>query len=104
MLTLFTMWPHLVYLDSWVDVHIIPTDKCKEAYEDVNDSQVCAGEPEGGKDTCQGDSGGPLASYCAESNRWIVKGVTSYGEGCAKKGKLIVLRPISLIPAHVCSI
>ncbi len=43
--------------------------------------QICAGLPEGGKDSCQGDSGGPLvASY----NGLIYSiGVVSYGKGCA---------------------
>ncbi|RNA37349.1 transmembrane protease serine 9-like [Brachionus plicatilis] len=48
-----------------------------------------AGEVEGGKDTCQGDSGGPLFikdSYNGQE-KYIIVGITSFGEGCALPGK-----------------
>jgi secreted trypsin-like serine protease len=44
---------------------------------------ICAGVPQGGKDTCQGDSGGPL--FVDDGKLQV--GVTSFGEGCGKKGK-----------------
>ena len=40
---------------------------------------------EGGKDACQGDSGGPLFITAGQD---ILVGATSWGEGCAKQGKL----------------
>ena len=46
---------------------------------------ICAGLPEGGKDTCQGDSGGPILAPLGKGFRLI--GATSYGEGCAREGK-----------------
>ncbi|RMZ99679.1 trypsin I-P1-like [Brachionus plicatilis] len=53
-------------------------------------SILYAGEEEGGKDTCQGDSGGPLFikdNYNGQE-KYIIVGITSFGEGCALPGKL----------------
>lgn len=66
-------------------------EECKEAYKDNSgmpqgllDSQFCAGEADGGKDSCQGDSGGPIQvalkdPYCMYS----IIGVVSFGKLCA---------------------
>jgi secreted trypsin-like serine protease len=35
-------------------------------------------------DTCQGDSGGPLMAFF--NSRWMLAGITSYGNGCARPG------------------
>lgn len=35
-------------------------------------------------DTCQGDSGGPLMMF-SSSNQWILVGLTSFGDGCARR-------------------
>ena len=58
-------------------------------YQNTNwNSQICAGELNGGKDTCQGDSGGPL--YLKETIngkvRHVLVGITSYGNGCGEAG------------------
>ncbi|XP_063836185.1 uncharacterized protein LOC135085338 [Ostrinia nubilalis] len=45
-----------------------------------SDSQVCAGEKQGGKDTCQGDSGGP--AQIQDGCVWRVVAVTSLGRSC----------------------
>jgi len=34
-------------------------------------------------DTCQGDSGGPLMMFTS-SRQWVLVGLTSYGDGCAR--------------------
>ncbi|XP_023938417.2 uncharacterized protein LOC112046141 [Bicyclus anynana] len=45
-----------------------------------SDSQICAGERRGGKDTCQGDSGGP--AQIQDGCTWRVVAVTSLGRSC----------------------
>ncbi|WP_086820586.1 trypsin-like serine protease [Allokutzneria sp. NRRL B-24872] len=65
-----------------VDVPVTSDETCKTAYSQYsNTSMVCAGVPEGGKDSCQGDSGGPLIG----GGKLI--GVVSWGEGCAAPKK-----------------
>ncbi len=47
--------------------------------------EICAGLPEGGKDSCQGDSGGPLIVPYNGSIYSV--GVVSWGEGCAQPNR-----------------
>lgn len=44
--------------------------------------QVCAGWPEGERDTCKGDSGGPL--FVMRGKVPMIVGLTSFGDPCAK--------------------
>ena len=71
-----------------VQVPLASHESCTTAYANVDvsitDNMVCAGLPEGGKDSCQGDSGGPLV-YQKDSD-WFQVGVVSFGEGCAEEG------------------
>lgn len=51
----------------------------------LDDTQLCAGVLEGGKDTCQGDSGGPLSIFTASAPYYCmhhVLGITSFGILC----------------------
>jgi trypsin len=70
-----------------VKVPVYNFEQCKKSYAEggVNmtnwNTQICAGYPEGKKDTCQGDSGGPLFVY--KDNKQVLVGLTSYGIGCA---------------------
>ncbi|MEZ4816309.1 MAG: serine protease [Bdellovibrionota bacterium] len=44
-----------------VTVPLVNTEECLKAYPgEIDESMICAGLKEGGKDSCQGDSGGPL--------------------------------------------
>merc|ERR1719243_569935 len=63
-----------------VDVPVVSDSDCRDAYgvNDVYDSMICAGLPQGGKDSCQGDSGGPF--MCGNQ----LSGIVSWGYGCAE--------------------
>ena len=48
---------------------------------------ICAGVPDGGKDSCQGDSGGPLISerrLRRTTSRDVLVGIVSWGTGCER--------------------
>ena len=60
---------------------------CGSRFPDYNgftdETNLCAGVTEGGKDSCQGDSGGPLYSVDLEQSQITsVTGITSWGIGC----------------------
>jgi len=69
-----------------VTVPIVTDKKCRKHYGDdeIEDSMICAGVNEGGKDSCQGDSGGPLA--CSDTGSTYLGGIVSWGYGCARPG------------------
>lgn len=67
-----------------------------EVFDDVN---ICAGLPEGGKDSCQGDSGGPLYSQADGGKKLI--GVVSWGYGCAAPKKYGIYTRVSAIKSWV---
>lgn len=52
----------------------------------ITDAVICAGDAKGKKDACQGDSGGPLLVKGKTLAEDTVYGITSFGEGCARKG------------------
>jgi hypothetical protein len=69
-----------------VDIPLVSEEVCRQAYAGGNskiDHRVlCAGLPEGGKDSCQGDSGGPLVTK-APNGQYTQIGVVSFGKFCA---------------------
>ncbi|XP_052738134.1 trypsin-7-like [Bicyclus anynana] len=62
-----------------VQVPAVSSEDCRKSYSTITARMVCAGVPEGGKDSCGGDSGGP-----AVSNDGIQRGIVSNGIGCAR--------------------
>ncbi|XP_067275421.1 prostasin [Pseudorasbora parva] len=64
-----------------VTVPLVGNSKCNCSYGYITDNMMCAGLPEGGKDSCQGDSGGPMV--IRQGSSWIQAGVVSFGRGCA---------------------
>ena len=70
-------------------VPIVDRQKCNaaDAYDgQITDNMLCAAPPEGGVDSCQGDSGGPLVME-KTGGKYVLAGVVSWGEGCARAGK-----------------
>merc|ERR1719225_972877 len=80
-----------------VTVPVVSDEDCNESYSgngySVADSMICAGLPEGGKDSCQGDSGGPFIAGEPGSEELI--GIVSWGIGCARKGSPGVYTEVS---------
>ncbi|XP_045408307.1 plasma kallikrein isoform X2 [Lemur catta] len=68
-----------------VNIPLVTNEECQKRYRDyqITKEMVCAGYKEGGKDACKGDSGGPLV--CKHNGMWRLVGITSWGEGCARK-------------------
>jgi secreted trypsin-like serine protease len=71
------------------EVPIVDRQKCNapDAYDgSITDNMICAASPEGGVDSCQGDSGGPLVVKKTDG-KFVLAGIVSWGEGCARAGK-----------------
>jgi transmembrane serine protease 3 len=73
-----------------VGVPVVSSDKCINNYRQIymtisKREMLCAGYSAGGKDACQGDSGGPLVF--AGKDGYVLQGVVSFGEGCAREDK-----------------
>lgn len=81
-----------------VDLSLLENDYCdsllysirNRKWQGMAESQMCAGELRGGKDTCQGDSGSPL-QVVSKENQCVfhIVGVTSFGRHCGEKDRQI---------------
>merc|ERR1712107_747038 len=83
------------FIPKKVDLSLMPGDQCEARLKlalntrqqgtgdrfQIHPSEVCAGG-EVGKDACTGDGGSPLVCQ-AQSGRWTVVGLVSWGIGCA---------------------
>lgn len=94
-----------------VQVPTIDSKTCQDMYltnpthnVDIRPDMMCAGFPEGGKDSCQGDSGGPLVCEISDGS-WVQAGIVSFGLSCAKANQpgvyAKVSRFINFIQDHV---
>lgn len=62
------------------NISVMPFSECEKRYKFFIDTQLCAGNIDGGINACSGDSGGPLV--CKNK----LCGIVSYGKRCGKKG------------------
>jgi secreted trypsin-like serine protease len=76
-----------------VDIQLIDNQECKESYEAFGEAigqegytiaptEICAGAPDGAKDSCYGDSGGPLVAAADNEQGYVQVGVVSWGIQC----------------------
>ncbi len=67
-----------------VSIPLISQATCKAQLGDdaIQAGEICAGTPEGGKDSCYGDSGGPLTVPNADGTGEALAGVVSWGDEC----------------------
>ncbi|NXC47441.1 PRS56 protease, partial [Penelope pileata] len=70
-------------------VPLLSQETCRGALgrELLTSTMFCAGYLSGGIDSCQGDSGGPLVCQDPSSHRFVLYGITSWGDGCGERGK-----------------
>lgn len=67
---------------------ILGNQQCSNMMEQkytITNNMLCAGLPQGGKDSCAGDSGGPM--YLDGNQGLLQVGIVSFGEGCARQNR-----------------
>jgi secreted trypsin-like serine protease len=76
-----------------VDIQLIAYEECRDSYEAFGEAigqegytiaptEICAGAPDGAKDSCYGDSGGPLVAAADNQQGYLQVGVVSWGIQC----------------------
>jgi len=86
-----------------VQVPIVSNAECRSSYGNLTDNMICAGLPDGGKDSCQGDSGGPLVIHDDSAGEWVQVGIVSFGIGCGAPGYPGVYARVSRYAAWISS-
>jgi len=85
------------FIQRKVDLPLYESSKCENSLKiamnnrnpglgdrfQLSDSEICAGGVKG-KDACTGDGGSPLVCQ-AQSGRWTVVGLVTWGVGCASE-------------------
>lgn len=73
---------------------VVESEMCAKNYcksrKPVYTTNICGGFKSGERDACQGDSGGPFVCQKKDNhniNRYILAGVVSHGDGCARAGR-----------------
>ena len=84
-----------------VQVPVLSDAECAAAYGTSTDgpTEVCAGYPQGGKDSCQGDSGGPF--IVPDGAGWLLVGIVSWGQGCAQPNAPGVYSEVAALAAFI---
>ena len=59
--------------------YVVSKEECLNSFADVEDSQLCANEPNAPIGICLGDSGGPMACYDASREQHVLRGISSFG-------------------------
>lgn len=79
-----------------VSLPLVSQAECERGYPgQLNSAMLCAGFPDGKKDSCSGDSGGPL--IVDNNGTALLVGVVSWGEGCARPQRYGVYAKVSAV-------
>ncbi|CAG0918146.1 unnamed protein product [Notodromas monacha] len=80
------------------NLKIVDDSRCNELGYGFDGSQmVCIGDSD--KGTCQGDSGGPVVWYSANTQKWHVIGIVSWGQsGCSTSAPSVATDVHSFLP------
>ena len=87
-----------------VQLPLVSRAVCELAFPSLLDeSMLCAGYADGGRDACKGDSGGPLTTRNSRGEE-VLTGVISWGDGCARKNKFGVYAAVASARAWIESV
>lgn len=89
---------------QFVDMFIRPRTDCLDFSPYISSTMICAGYPEGERNSCAGDSGGPLVIREGPTG-WVQVGVVSWGaKDCAAVGAYGVYTRVSAYVPWILSV